>query len=244
MKQNSVNFEEKFFANINKALEGFITDLQQTVTNTQENLVKEKISDVIKRMNSLIEEIKKNTKLIINHIKSFKDGAATKIEKRPPDFKEIRMDDRKYIGQVVNGIPDGKGVMYVDGGDIYKGEFKNGKYDGNGIYYFNENDSTRGNTYEGEFSKGQANGKGIYNKSNNDRYEGDWKNDLKDGKGIYFWSNGDRYEGEWKNDKREGKGIYYWYNGNRVMGDYLNGKEVGKHVLLTKSGEVKVINYT
>ena len=247
MEQNSVNIEEKVFSNINTTLQVIITDLQQTLNNTQENIFKEKISDIIKRMNSLIEENKKNTELIINHIKSLKDNSTTKTIKKPDNFldiKEIRMDDRKYIGQVINGIPEGKGVMYVDGGDIYKGEFRNGKYDGKGIYYFNENDNTRGNRYEGEFCNGQANGKGIYYKSNDDRYEGDWKKDLKEGKGIYFWSNGDRYEGEWKNDKREGKGIYYWDNGNRVMGDYSNGKEVGKHVLLTKSGEVKVINYT
>ena len=246
MDQNS-NIDEKVFSTINTTLQLIITDLQQTLNNTQENIIKEKLTDIIKRMNFLIEETKKNKELLINHIKSLKDNLATKTIKRPDNFvdiKEIRMDDRKYIGQVINGIPEGKGVMYVDGGDIYKGEFRNGKYEGKGIYYFNENDKTRGNRYEGEFSNGQANGKGIYYKSNDDRYEGDWKKDLKEGKGIYFWSNGDRYEGEWKNDKRDGKGIYYWDNGNRVMGDYSNGKEVGKHVLLTKNGEVKVINYS
>jgi len=246
MEQNGVNMGEKIFSEINTSLLNIITDLQQALNNPEENILKEKITEIINRLNSIVEENKKSTYLLITHIKSLEDKADHITPKKPVNFvdiKEIRMDDRKYIGQVINGIPEGKGVMYVDGGDIYKGEFRNGKYEGKGIYYFNENDATRGNRYEGDFRNGEADGKGIYYKSNDDRYEGDWKKDLKEGKGIYFWSNGDRYEGEWKNDKRDGKGIYYWDNGNREMGDYSNGKEVGKHVLLTTNGEVKVINY-
>ena len=240
MDQNS-NIDEKVFSTINTTLQLIITDLQQTLNNTQENIVKEKLTDIIKRMNSLIEETKKNKELLINQIKSLKENLATKTIKRPDNFvdiKEIRMDDRKYIGQVINGIPEGKGVMYVDGGDIYKGEFRNGKYEGKGIYYFNENDKTRGNRYEGEFSNGQANGKGIYYKSNDDRYEGDWKKDLKEGKGVYYYNNGDIYEGDFKNNKMEGKGIYYYNNGDREMGNYLNNNPVGKHVILTTNGDI------
>ena len=58
MDQNS-NIDEKVFSTINTTLQFIITDLQQTLNNTQENIVKEKLTDIIKRMNFLIEETKK-----------------------------------------------------------------------------------------------------------------------------------------------------------------------------------------
>ena len=41
----------------------------------------------------------------------------------------------------------------------------------------------------------------------------------------------------------EGKGILYWSDGGRAMGDYSNGNPIGKHAILTKNGDVKIINH-
>ena len=51
--------------------------------------------------------------------------------------QEIKYNDGKYIGQVVNGIKEGKGIFYWNDGDKYEGEWKNDKQDGKGIYYWN-----------------------------------------------------------------------------------------------------------
>ena len=40
----------------------------------------------------------------------------------------------KYIGQVVNGLAEGKGIAYFNNGDKYEGDCKNGKADGRGIF--------------------------------------------------------------------------------------------------------------
>ena len=77
----------------------------------------------------------------------------------------------KYIGQLINGKREGRGIIKWDNGDIYNGEWKDDKKEGKGIYCYN----------------------------NGQRYEGDWVNDKKEGKGIYYWNNvnykGDRYDG-------------------------------------------------
>ena len=52
--------------------------------------------------------------------------------------QEIRYKNGRYVGQVVNGLREGKGIMYWNNGDRYEGEFRNGLKEGKGIYYSNE----------------------------------------------------------------------------------------------------------
>ena len=116
--------------------------------------------------NNLTQTNKKNDDLKINQI----------------NYEEIKLENGKYVGQIINGIREGKGIRYWDNGDRYEGYFRNGEQEGKGIKYWN----------------------------NGDRYEGYWNNGKKDGKGIMYWSAGDKYEGDWKDDLMEGKGIYYF----------------------------------
>ena len=82
----------------------------------------------------------------------------------------------RYIGQVVNGLREGKGICYWEDGDRYEGDFKNDNREGKGIYYH----------HSGSI------------------YEGDFRNDIAEGKGIMYYPNGDRYEGDCKNWRSEG----------------------------------------
>ena len=66
---------------------------------------------VIKMNNNLINDNKKNNNDIINN-------------------QEIKYNDGKYIGQVLNGLKEGKGIMYYNDGDRYEGEFRNDKREG------------------------------------------------------------------------------------------------------------------
>ena len=220
MNEGMNNFNNQIYSNNNNLLLGIINDLQQVINSTQDNLAIKRIGDIITKMNYIIKENKKNTQLIINHIASLQNQLS-EINQNIKDFKnnnmniqEIKHDNGRYVGQVVNGLAEGRGIKYYDDGDRYEGEYRNDKKEGKGIYYIH----------------------------NGDRYEGDFRNDKRNGKGIMYYSNGDRYEGEWNEWNREGKGIFYFNNGDRQMGDYYNDMPIGKHVMLTKDGEVK-INY-
>ena len=82
----------------------------------------------------------------------------------------------KYIGEMKNGLKEGKGRMYFNNGSRYEGDFKNDKMEGKGILYFNDG-----------------------------RYEGDFKNDKMEGKGILYGLNGPILDGNWKDGKFTGK---------------------------------------
>ena len=91
--------------------------------------------------------------------------------------KEIIGNNSRYIGQVVNGKPEGKGIIYYNDGGRYEGDFRNGKQEGKGITYFNN-----GDRYEGDFRNGNREGNGIYYYNNGDRAMGDYHNGLPIGR--------------------------------------------------------------
>ena len=45
--------------------------------------------------------------------------------------QEIKYDNGdRYVGQVLNGLKEGKGIMYYNNGDRLEGNFKNDKVEG------------------------------------------------------------------------------------------------------------------
>ena len=68
MNQDMYNLNNKIYSNNNNLLLGIINDLQQINNITNDNLVIKRIGDIIIKMNFIINENKKNTELIINHI--------------------------------------------------------------------------------------------------------------------------------------------------------------------------------
>ena len=170
-------------------------------------------------MNFFIKETRKNLQLIMNQFSINDDKLNQNIKINVNEKKVLKSLNGKYIGQVVNGFPEGKGIEYWNNGDRYEGDFKNGVSDGKGIYYCNS-----------EPFKG-------------DRYEGDFKNGQPKGKEIMYYHNRDRYEGDFKKWKKEGKGIYYAHNVDREMGDFYNDMPKGKCIRLTREGEVKINTY-
>ena len=73
MNQGMFNLNNQIYSNNNNLLLGIINDLQQIINSTQDNLAIKRIGDVIIKMNYIINENKKNTKLIINHIASLQN---------------------------------------------------------------------------------------------------------------------------------------------------------------------------
>ena len=221
MDKDTFSFNNQIYSNNNNILLEIIDDLQQIVNSSQDNLMTKRIGDIIIKMNSLINENKKNMESIMKEFSSLKNQLKKLNEKLDINcHKKIEYEKiGNYVGPVVNGLPEGRGILYYDSGNKYEGDFKNGKREGKGIYYYKDGD----------------------------RYEGDFKNGKKEGKGIYYYNKesfkGDRYEGDFRNNIQEGKGVYYYNNGDREMGDYSNGKRIGKCVILKRNGEVKIKNY-
>ena len=265
MEKNKSNFDESKYSINDKILLEIIDELNQLKNYSKDSLITKTLEGAINKINYIITENKKKLGLIKNDISSLNKQIEELTIKNPIDNKELQFEEGKYIGQVVNGLQEGKGTFKYNSGSIYEGDWKNGKKEGKGIFYCKKepfqghrydgewkNDKqegkgiyffTLGDMYEGNWEKGIQKGKGIYNYSNGDRYEGDFNNGLMEGKGVYYYSNGERYEGDFRNGKREGKGILYLNNGDRRMGDYLNDQPSGKHVILTKNGNVQIENH-
>ena len=50
------------------------------------------------------------------------------------NLNKIRNRNLIYVGEVLNGLPDGKGTMNYKNDNVYRGLWKNGKKNGRGIY--------------------------------------------------------------------------------------------------------------
>ncbi len=172
---------------------------------------------------------------------------------------EIMLEEGRYVGEVLNDVPHGKGILYflegdsvnrksyegdwVNGiregqgtmiwvsGEKYTGSWKQGRREGYGVDYYAD-----GRRYEGNWSGGKKSGYGIFYWNDGERYEGEWVNGLKSGQGTYYWKNGEKYVGAWANDKREGFGVDYYTNGNRYEGNWQGGKRSGYGTYYYTSG--------
>ena len=143
----------------------------------------------------------------------------------------------RYLGNMNNGLKDGKGKLYYDQNSegirkIYEGDFKEDEADGKGFMIYKD-----GNTYDGDWKKNLREGQGIMIWKNDDYYSGDWKKNLREGKGTMVWKNGDKYTGDWKNDEKNGKGTMTWKNGEKYEGEWKNGEKYGKGIFIYKNGD-------
>ena len=129
-----------------------------------------------------------------------------------------------YIGDFVDGIPEGEGTYNSKIGS-YTGQWKNNKHHGEGILL-----SKRGE-YRGQFFNGKWQGHGKIIRANGDVYEGEFKNSKYDGFGKLWYDNGDICEGEFKNsDMVQAKCTYIYKNGDTYVGTSKNGLAHGKGV--------------
>ena len=200
MDKDTFTLNNQTYSNNNNILLGIITELQQISNSSHENLTIKRISDVIIKMNFIINENRKTRELIINKFNKLEN----KFDQLNQNLKinninnqqELNFDNARYVGQVVNGVSEGKGIDYYNNGDRYEGDFRNGRKEGKGIMYYNK-----------EPFKG-------------DRYEGDYRNDRKEGKGIYYYHNGDREMGDYYNGNPIGKHETLTRNGEVKIYNY------------------------
>jgi hypothetical protein len=130
----------------------------------------------------------------------------------------------KYIGDVVNNIPNNKGIIYnFSGKYIYEGDFINGVMEGDGIIKYSD-----GTYYEGQFRNDKYQGKGKIVFKNGGSYEGDFNNNLIHGKGKYIYPGGKIYEGDFQNGMKHGFGKISWSENKYFEGFWINNRQHGE----------------
>jgi len=165
MDKDTFTLNNHIYSNNNNILLGIINDLQQIINYSHDNLTIKRISDIIIKMNFIINENKKNMELIMNQFSKLENKMNQLLSQKSDinNHQELKGDNGRYVGQVVNGLREGKGIYYYNNGDRYEGDFKNDKYEGKGIYYSH----------------------------NGNREMGDWKDDKEIGKHVILSKNGE-----------------------------------------------------
>ncbi len=164
---------------------------------------------------------KKLTKAVSSEITV--DGVAKNV---------IEYGDYQYEWPIVNGKPEGEGVLYDTTEDgavivVYTWSFKDGKKDGQGKYTW-----ANGDIYEGEWKNDKRTWQGKCTWANGDIYEGEWKNNKRTWQGKYTWANGGIYEGAWKNNNMEWEGTY-----TNAAGIVFTGKWEGQTLVEETSSD-------
>jgi serine/threonine protein kinase len=85
-----------------------------------------------------------------------------------------------YEGQLLNGVPHGKGTAMYRSGMLYTGDFFNGRMAGNGKLSFPD-----GTVYSGQFQNNQYHGEGVLIYANGDTYAGPFRNGATTGTGSF-----------------------------------------------------------
>lgn len=119
-------------------------------------------------------------------------------------------DGSIYIGQVVNGLPHGRGTMIWPNGNVYTGDHVNG----------------------------ERTGRGSCSWANGDTYTGLFVNDVRTGKGTYTWADGTVYSGDFVDNQLHGQGTMIWTDGSRYIGGFYDSAFHGQGVLIGTDGSV------
>ena len=134
MADNLYNLNNQIFIKNNNLLLEILNDICQLMNNVKSNHTIKALSNIIIKINTAINEIKKNSELIQNELtKTFNE-----MDKKLQESKNNSLNDQtkllengNYIGQIVNGLAEGKGIWYgnkgILDGERYEGYWKNDK---------------------------------------------------------------------------------------------------------------------
>ena len=150
----------------------------------------------------------------------------------------LEFAEGKYVGEIVFGVPQGKGVMTYNDGDRYEGMWNDGVPDGKGKYSV-----AKGDVYDGEWKGGLRHGYGVMTFHRGGKYEGTWQNDDYHGKGKMTYPDGAVYEGDYVEGYQEGQGTYTTSEG-KYVGSYRRGKRNGQGTYTGNDGTVLSGNWT
>lgn len=141
----------------------------------------------------------------------------------------IKFADGYYEGEVLFGVPDGKGDAYYDNGNHYSGEWKHGYVHGKGAFT-----NSNGSKYVGEFSYNKMHGNGTFYFATGNTQECRFINGMQDGTStIYYPSLKLKRVIEYKNNKQISDALFFDYDnkpvdGNSVCLNHANGYYIGE----------------
>ena len=170
--------------------------------------------------NTYKEMTQKTDKDIERFIRECKEGSQS------GNSAEVQLAEGKYIGEIANGKPHGKGKMLFKDDDprvSYEGDWVNGNQSGFGIMIWND-----GTKYDGQWVNGNQSGFGIMIWNDGTKYDGQWVDGHRTGQGTCYWPSGNKYVGQWTDGNRTGRGTYYYREGGRYEGDWENGNKHGQ----------------
>ena len=179
-----------------------------------------KLPDPDNEGNFVFEAISSNQpKLKIMKLYIGVDDFLADLDSHQTSWKTIKSPDRYlvYVGEVRNGLPNGKGTYTDPDGFKYFGELKNGKLHGQGMLA-----APHGDQYIGQYKDGKLHGKGTYTWPNGERYVGSFKANKFHWQGTHLWPNGERYVGNHKDGLAEGQGTFTWPDGEKYVGNHKN----------------------
>ncbi len=144
------------------------------------------------------------------------------------EVKKTFSDGSKYVGEAMNGKPDGQGTLTSPNGSNQHGEWRDGlEYRIEGTWV-----GPDGTREEGTWNRDGTKSGGEITWKDGRTYKGEWKlvsgsGDLPDGKGWMKWPDGRKYEGQFKDGKMEGTGKMTYRSGRIEEGLWKADKFIG-----------------
>ena len=206
-------------------------------TMTEKKLTGNEMFEVVK------EECERILGKVENEIDKKQEGVLYK-SKRYGKWKWYKTGnedtDYKYVGEIKNGKPNGRGVSTSTfyPGKKMEGEWKDGELHGQGTETV-----PYGGKYVGEYKNGRFHVQGTYTWSNGEKYVGEWKDGERNGQGTFNFSDGGKYVGEWKNGEKNGQGTYTFYDRGKYVGGWKDGKQHGQGTLTIGKGKFEGDKY-
>lgn len=155
-------------------------------------------------------------------VKSTKGGGyyvgSLDAEDNMSGFGVLIENDNLFIGNFIQGKPDGELKQYKEGKLYYEGHWKNGNFDGEGTLY----------KKDGSISSGMwENNRLVSSKVDVELPLGRYVGNVKDGKpssyGEMYYSNGGKYVGRWEEGQWSGEGCYV-NSSDSISGEWKAGK--------------------
>ena len=147
----------------------------------------------------------------------------------------IENDSYKYTGEIINGLPNGHGVIEYTNGNVYTGDFVDGKFHGEGFFTFTTDPNI--DTANGSFKNDLIVGKNTITYKNGDVYKlshgevrygenraGVTFSLLPEGYGVIHYANGNLYEGQFGIYGPDVLGTFTFQNRDIYEGEFMNGK--------------------
>ena len=136
-----------------------------------------------------------------------------------------------YEGEVLNGVPHGRGTLVYPNGLMFEGSWNAGRETGWGVLCGADDEPI----WAGEVVDGVPHGSGVLFYSNGDSYAGAWKEGLPHGRGCLETSSGN-YDGAWVEGQRSGVGTQIYTDGSIYSGAWRAGHKHGRGELTTSFG--------